>query len=169
MRGGRRGSYFFVIDAFLGAAILIVTLIVMLNIYLQRSSPEQSFTYARDYLDFLTTTEVRDYHSPTIDLLIAQGNISNPSATIAEQLLYFHNTSRDDLVYVIINESIRILPGHVAVNVSVIDTGAELLYNRSTEGSEDRKVHQSVRGIEFVFINRSTLYGPVVLEVDVWV
>jgi len=166
--GGRKGSYFFVIDAFVAAAILAITVIVVLNFFVGQRAPAQSFAYARDYLGFLSSTQVRDFHNEVVRQQIADGNITDPRNTIATQLLLYHNESKDDLAWQLLNATVTSLPADLAVNVSIDDGGAGfVLYNRTDNMLEYRRTHLAVRSIEYTIINQ-TIYGPYVLLVEVW-
>ncbi len=168
-RGGRRGSYFFVLDAFMASAILILTVALVYGLFLTPPSSQQSFAYASDYLLFLTTTQLRDYSSDVVKQMVASEEINDTQATIASQLLLFHNESRDDLAEKLLNDTATTLPAGLAIRVSVIDgTGGHELYGRGTAGAPWLPTHLASRSIEYATINDSAIYGPTVLLVEVW-
>lgn len=176
MRGGsRRGSYFFVLDAFIASAILVFTIVLVFSLFLSSRGTNQSFTYASDYLSFLSTTELRDYQSPVVDELVASGNITDTRKTIAQQLLTFYNESGGEPgselhdAWLLLNESADLLPQDVAFNVSLHGSSWNYtLYNRSVDGLYDGRTHLAVRSVEYAMINRASIFGPLILEVDVW-
>ena len=166
MRGGvRRGSYFFVIDAFIAGIILIFTLVMIFSLFVAQRPTEQSFTYAHDYMMFLSTTEVRDYHDATVDAL----TVADRKKTLAEQVLIFHNQSNDTAAAVILNATAQSLPDTVVINVNITTEGATMsLYNRSLASASQKRTHLVAKNIAYAIINESQLYGPVVLQVEVW-
>jgi len=168
MRGGlRRGSYFFVIDAFIAGAILFLTLVVIFNFFVGPRQTEQSFTYAHDYLAFLTSTQVRDYHDLTIDAL----SISDRRKSLAEQVLIFHNASNDTAAAVILAAAAQSLPPTVLINVSVQEQAGSqsaVLYSRGLSETGQKRTHLVAKSVEYAIINQSGLYGPVVMQTEVW-
>lgn len=166
MRGGsRRGSYFFVIDAFIAGAILVFTLVMIFNLFIAPRETEQSFTYAHDYLSFLTSTQVRDYHDLLVDNLV----VPDRRKTLAEQVLIFHNASNDSAAAVILGAAAQSLPSTVALNISLKDgVTMTMLYNRSIDQIPAKRSHLVAKSIGYAIINQSALYGPLTLQVEVW-
>lgn len=165
---GRRGSYFFVIDAFIGAAILIFTLLLLFSIYLNREGPEQSFTFASDYLRFVGTTEARDYDDAYVQQLIDDGDIVDARATLVDQMLRFHRLGEDAKAREIAKRTSEVVPVTLAINLSIQDdVGNHTVYNRSITVVEARPTHQVARSLEFAIVDGS-LYGPVTLQMEVW-
>lgn len=166
MRGGsRRGSYFFVIDAFIASAILVFTLVMIFNLFVTPRDTQQSFTYAHDYISFLSFTQFRDYHDPSVEAL----NVPDERATLAEQVLLFHNASNDSAAAVILAAAARSLPSTLALNVSLlVGANTTLLYNQSVNQIPSKRTHLVAKSISYALLNQSALYGPVTLQVEVW-
>lgn len=171
MRGGRRGSVFFVIDAFMGAAILIFALLIFYTLFIRVPPAEQAFTYANDHLSFIATTECRDFESPWVERLIENGTIENPTLTLAEQTLIFRQQGQLDDAFLLMNASTIILPPTLDVRIRTQDDplGDVVLYPSSPlPDMTDRPVRQSAKHIFFVLVDTTTYYGPVVLQTEVW-
>lgn len=170
MRGARHGSYFFVIDAFVASSIFIITIVMVLNLALSPRPSAQSFSYASDYLAFISTTQLRDFDAPAVQNLSASGNISDLRATIAQQVLIFHNQSRDDLVYRLLNGTTNIIPANVAVNFTLREANGTYvgLYEKGLINVQNKPTHLAVAQVTYALINDSAMYGPVVLKVEVW-
>lgn len=167
---GVRGSYFFVIDAFVASSIFIVTIVVVLNLSLSQHSSEQTFSYASDYMDFIATTELRDFNSLDVINLTAQGNITDVRATISEQVLIFHNTSRGILIPKLLNRTTDIIPANVEINFTLQEPNGTLvpLFQTDLTNVQRKTTHLAVAQVAYALINESNLYGPVVLKVEVW-
>lgn len=170
MRGGR-GSYFFVIDAFIAAALLVFTILLVFALYLYNQPSEQTFLYASDLTTFLTTTQVRDFRTAEVESLIAAGEVTNTRNTLASQVLLFHNQSKDDFATDIVNASVASIPSQLPVNVSLKNpaTGAVFpIYSRLIGGTEARETHLVTRSVEYVMVSDTEIYGPMILQIEVW-
>ncbi len=171
MRGGRRGSFFFVIDAFIGAAILIFALILFYSLFLNTSPAEQAFVYANDHLAFLTTTQCRDFQSPWIHRMIKNGTIANPELTLAEQALIFRHQGNFEDAFRLLNASTSILPPTLTVRIGTRDDplgDVQLYPDHPLAGTSDADVRQAANYIAFIMVDESNYYGPVILETEVW-
>ncbi len=165
---GRRGSYFFLIDAFIASSILLFTILLIYGLFTAEHPSTQSAAFANDLLQFLTATQLRDFRAPEVVAMIRDGNITDPRNTVATQLLLFVNQSKRDKAWLLLNTSHAGLPPSLAVNVSLRDgTESILLYNRSIERVSEAKTHLVTSGIAYALVNRS-IYGPHVLTVEVW-
>ena len=167
----RRGAYFFVIDAFLAASILAFTLILIFSLFLNQRESEQSFTYAHDYLSFLTSTQARDYRNPVVTGMIQEGHIRDPRLTLAALVLLFHNESKHENVTSILDSTVATLPLDLILNVTIHDssTGERTsLYSRGAPDPERHTQHLSAKALQHVIVGENRLYGPLILEVEVW-
>lgn len=173
MRGGKRGSYFFVLDAFIASAIFVLTIILVFSLFVAPARTEQSFATASDYLTFLSTTEIRDFHSVNMTKMRADGEITDSRLTIAQQLVLFHNaTPVGDpclLCQKLVNITAGSLPNNVAVNLSIHTSSEnESFYSYNVTDVSTLKTHIVTKSIEYALINDSILVGPVALVMEVW-
>ena len=99
MKMKKRGAYFFVIDVFVASAIVILALILIFNFFLRRPETEQPRLYADDYMDFLLTTEVREFQNTYKWNLTQNGTITNTHQSLFDQILEFHNNSEDKVAF----------------------------------------------------------------------
>lgn len=165
----RRGSYFFVLDAFVAVAILAFAITLIVSFFSSQRQTEQTFSYAQDYLSFLTSSHINDYQNPVISELLASGNISDPRVTIAEQILRFHNRSDDIDAWKILNATAGSIPENNGIKVMLHEASSgynTTLYNR-TSILITNSTHLVASGIVYTLIN-NTLFGPFTLRVEVW-
>ncbi len=169
----RQGAYFFVIDAFFAAAILILTLILVFHFFIGSAPKGQTFTYAHDFLTFLTQTEVRDFHDSVVHDMIIAGYIHNSRQTIAQEVIldYFLNTPEALAnASLLLNRSATSLPQTLQINVTIFDpaTGTlQTLYSQNPLFKEKR-LHLVARSIEYTLDGLDEIVGPYVLKVEVW-
>ena len=173
----KRGAYFFVIDAFLAASILSFTLVLLFTLFITEPETEQSFVYAHDYLNFLTTTELRDFRHSNITYLIDEGDITNTRLTMAEQVLVFYDEigdlpGRKDNITMILTAAAESLPVTLAINVSLREkpnqVSKTLLFEKPPNLDTVRLIHLTARSVEYAVKDQDTLIGPYILEVDIW-
>lgn len=175
----RRGSFFFVLDAFIAASILIFTLVLIFSFYAESRRTQQSVTYAQDYLAFLMTTQVNDYRVPSIMTMISSGAITNPRVTLAEQLLIFNandDDGDDEYAETLLELAAMSIPSTVDISVTLLPLnsgeGTERpppIYARSSSSdSSARQTHLSAKSLAYAVGQENELYGPFILEVETW-
>jgi len=171
LQRSRRGSYFFVIDAFIAASILVLTLTLIFNFFTSQRQTEQVFTYAQDYLDFLASTQVKDYRIPEITQLIVAGNITNTRVTLAEQVLIFNLSGQNQNAKTILEAVAKSVPENVDLMVTLVDrrTGMNAtLYSRpSSNAGVGKQNHLSARSLVYTVVN-NTFYGPYAFRAEAW-
>lgn len=164
----KRGAYFFVIDAFIAASILAATFLIIFTLFIQAPSNKQSFTYAHDYLSFLTTTEARDFHHQDIQTLISNGDIDG-KRTLAQNVLLLNDVGKKENVSAILGAVAENLPASLALNVTLQKPGMltkEHLYSRN--GTVQPTTHLVARTIIYAVKSQDEILGPELLEVEVW-
>ncbi|MBI3034155.1 VWA domain-containing protein [Candidatus Woesearchaeota archaeon] len=81
---GRKG-YYFSMDAFLAASLILLGLFLMSIIYVKEQSAA-SGSFSKDAIGMLSTIKVSDTSNPYISELISNGTIKNSNLTILEQI-----------------------------------------------------------------------------------
>ncbi len=168
---GKRGAYFFVIDAFIAAAILSFTLVLIFNLFIEQPSSEQSFTYAHDYINFLSTTEVRDFRHAVIDELISEGQITEVRHTLAEQVIIFFNQTEILNATNLLAAAAESLPATLDINVSLKKSGSAtqtVIFEQEGSSELIPQLHLAARSVEYALINQTDIIGPYVIQVEVW-
>jgi len=167
----RRGSSFFVIDAFLAAGILVMTLIIIFSFFVQQRESEQSVSYARDYLNFLVNTPVREYRNPVVLDMVSDGGIADTSVSLAEQAILFHIAGNSTAAEQLLSVAAESIPSTIDVNVTVTDYSggrSTTLFARNAVAPANRATHLSAKSLAHAVVNGTILYGPYVFEVNSW-
>ncbi len=171
VRRDRRAAYFFVIDAFIAAAILSVTLVLIFNLFVGQTDSGQTFTYAHDFITFLAETEVRDYRHPTIANMVVKGDIEDPRKTLAEQVILDFAADNIANASVILNASAESLPATLRINVSILDPETKVrtqLYSQAPRVAREERLHLTARTLEYSLTPENQIIGPYILQVEVW-
>lgn len=168
----KKRGYFFFIDAFIGGAILAITLIIILSSNVKEQSTGQSFAIAEDFMSFVINTQIRDIDNNYTSTLINDGNITNLKVTINNQIseFYYRNTTGCtfcmEMAYNFTREFIEgSIPSNYGVSYSVNNT---IIYQRDADKLNTSKLVLASKKLSFFMINDTKMFGPVVTEVRVW-
>ena len=162
----RRGVYFFVLDAFIGAAIVLVSLLVVIQTFTSSIETDRPLTILEDFLTYMQNTEVRDFQGANTLLMIQNGTITKPQNTLFNQVsefYYFNETgSAQTLLTEIANAG---LPSQISFRYiydqNIVYERLVFPYNRAGQVLYSKK-------LSMIQINRSVIYGPHLVEVVLW-
>ncbi|NJL43893.1 MAG: hypothetical protein HC945_01025 [Nitrosarchaeum sp.] len=166
-----KGSYFYVVDAFIAGMIIVLTLFYLTQGQVSTTGDEDLFA-AEKALSFIHGTDVRDYDSPTMRDLrnmsaypLGQGSLLNYLAQIhyastqgtpsAEDLL--QNLSRD-----IIDDVVRKDYG------ASLRMGTDVLHTRRPEAEATSLVHYASSRLAYYQVNDTHIHGPHTVLLEVW-
>ena len=189
-----KGTYFFVLDVFIAASILVLTIIVILSSRVNIPETSQNYFLAEDFLNFLTQTRIRDLTLYYRNTLIADGNITDVSLFIHQQIAqwYWNMTNAKDPDaanpenpadpcgiegekascrhgYVarefIEQMALGIIPDQFGFAYSVNET---VMYNRSNDTRPQAEILLVARKTTFFLDSEGFFFGPVNTTVEVW-
>lgn len=173
----KRGAYFFVIDAFIAVSIIIVVMVVLFSA--QSSSPDSKPTLSllQDFMVFMSSTEMRDLQGNYTLALIADGNITDMDNTILEQVIEFYYINRSTgknmsgIIFKFINEtSSGVIPDSRSFTIRVYnDSISSVIFNNSRYPAEGSDLMLGMSKLGFKRINQTAIYGPMIVEVRLWV
>jgi hypothetical protein len=173
----KRGAYFFVIDALIAASVIFISLIIIFTSHRMVPESSPSLRMIEDYMDFLTTTKVNQFQGGYVTSL----NITGSDNTLLEQLaeFYYYNTTGNDTSQIMWNFtreiSKGIIPDQRGLVVYIndrINNRSSLVYNRSVSPMEKSSLVLSSKRVIFKRITNETndfIFGPVILDIRVWV
>jgi len=169
----KRGAYFFVIDALIAASIIFVSLIIIFSTHSIVPESNTALRMVEDYADFLANTRVRQFEGTYTQSLVQNGNITNLDNTLLEQLteFYYYNASGiRDTTQIMWNFTEELSKGAVVRQNSVlVYLNKSLIYNRTMTDMGKSNLLLSTKRISFKRINDTYVYGPITLEVRIWV
>ena len=162
----KRGAYFFVLDAIIGGAILLVTLVTIMNSNFNAPNTKSTYTLAEDTLNFMHNTKVINYRSEYVNSLLDQGIINDPELTIFEQTATFYYNNNFSLARNFTKKILdSVLENQYGVSYSIDNT---TIYNRSLSNINISNFVLTSRKIVFVTENATTQFGPDIVEMRVW-
>jgi hypothetical protein len=164
-------GYYFIIDAFIGSTIIFFSLMIILSGNNRPTKVQYNYEMAEEYNTFILNTKIRDLSNPYVDILISQGKINNTGLTIMEQvdMLYYRN-NLTEARKMIQNLTDPLISGKYGFSYSIINGSTTAsIYNRSNINMDDAKMVIASRKITFIQINRTTMFGPALTEIKIWV
>ncbi|MGV8171400.1 MAG: hypothetical protein ACP5OA_01775 [Candidatus Woesearchaeota archaeon] len=171
MKAHNKKGYYFIIDAFIGSTIIFLSLMVILNEGNRPSAVQYNYEMAEEYSTFILSTKLQDLSNPYVDNLTAQGKINDTSLTIMEQVdLFYYNNNLTDARDMIKNLTDPLISEKYGFSYSIINGSTYTnIYNRSSVSLENAKMVIASRKITFLHINSSTMFGPAMTEIKIWV
>jgi hypothetical protein len=171
----KRGAYFFVIDALIAAMVIFISLIIIFTSHNMVPESSSSLRLVEDYANFLSSTKVREFQGEYVKSLISDGNITNLDNTLLEQLteFYYYNTTGRNTTLIMWNFTQEISKGVVPDQRSLrLYLNNTILYSRSVSSFESSSLVLSSKKLSFIRITNDTktfIYGPVMLDIMIWV
>lgn len=164
----KRGAYFFVIDALIGGAIFLISIIVILGSYMTTAETRQSYLIAEDVMMMLQTTKVLEFRNDYIISLISNGSITNYNQPLSQQIAEFYFTDQTTLATAMTGNILTsIIPEQYGIIFSIDE---HPIFNRTiARDINESRIVLSSRKIVFIATNQTQFYGPNITELKVWV
>ncbi len=167
MRWARKGSYFYVIDAFVAGIIILAGVAVLFQSYIDDPLTTSAFFTAEDFFSVLEDTEVRNMDSDLIKNWTRNGTINDSTRTLLEQLTFFNATDRDFVLGQFCQEVVEDLPPNVAGSI-LIDSNVLATTPNPLVEKNDSYVFFSSKRIVMIRNSPWEVYDPVLVEVQTW-
>jgi hypothetical protein len=167
-RGGalnRKGAYFYVIDAFVAALILIGGIVMIYSEFIAPPPTTQTLYTAEGILTTLENTPVQTYDDSLIRQWIQTGAVQNPQRSMLEQLALFETTG--DVSRAKNLSSIMATNVPQQINVEILVNG-NLRYPEVARDSSDADIYLSAKRIVLLRANATDIYAPTIIEVRAW-
>lgn len=178
-----RKGYFFILDAFIAATIIAVSLVAIMQSDVAIDQRTKDYGQVDEIAQFLLNTRLEDLDNQYVKTLIANGNITNPRNTVIEQIDLFYykakyvcstsscsminyNLSRDLLK----NISEPLISQKYGYNYVIIDTSVNhSVYSRSLETKNASDFIVVNRRISYVRYNQTRTFLPHIVEFSLWI
>ena len=168
----KRGAYFFVLDALIGGAIFIISLIVIISSFMNAPQTRQTLTQSDDIMNIMMSTKIIEFRNDYVEYLKDTNQIVNHDNTIFEQIVEFHYEGMENHTYNLTKSILNNLIGeqygisYGIVNMSNGNTF--VIYNRSMNDINNSRFVLTSRRITFYAPNETVLIGPDVTELRIW-
>lgn len=144
---GMKKGYFFTLDAILGMFILFAGLMLLSNMYSSSQPRAQISYYSEDIISLLAEIHVDELNNSYLEMLIANGNITDMENTILEQIGIFYVTNKTNLAKALAeNITYELVPERYSISFLV---GDDVIYSETRSGSSELVTYKSmITGIE---------------------
>lgn len=161
----RKGSYFFVIDAFIAGIIITGAIVVLYSQFLSGGSEQQAFYTAEDFLRVLESTRVSEIDNDRIRQWRENGTINDSSRTVLQQLAYFNVTGQQVEMGQLAQVMVGWTPDNVGTSLLVADGTAA---TKNEQQRDEADTFFTSKRIALVRQEPPDLFSPVVVEVQTW-
>ncbi|GIU69497.1 MAG: hypothetical protein KatS3mg002_0733 [Candidatus Woesearchaeota archaeon] len=174
-------GYFFILDAFIAATVIAVSLAVILNSDVTISQRSKDFQID-EVTSFLLSNKLEDIDNAYVKELISNRTITNPRNTLMEQIDLFYytakyvctsnpcseknyNLSRDLLK----NVTENLISQKYGYDYVIIDGSQKYtVYNRSSDTKSKSNFRVITKRISYVKYNTTHTFLPHIVEFSVW-
>jgi hypothetical protein len=161
----RKGSYFYVIDAFVASILIISALIIIFSQYFSQPASTQAYYTAEDLLATMEATPVRGYDNPTVRNWISNGTITDQQRSLLEQVAYFHVTGSTANGNTLAQIVAAAAPQQIGIEILV---NGQQYYSRESMPKDQAASVLSAKRIVLLRQGATELYPPVIVEVRTW-
>lgn len=122
---GKKGAYFFVLDAFIGSIIIISAIVVLYSGFTSREQAERQFYAAEDFMGVIEITQIRNYgyESGTIKTMITNKDITDTKLTLLQQLVTFYNDHNNANATAFAFELANRTPERTGISICITNDG----------------------------------------------
>ena len=171
MRRFDKRGYFFIIDAFIGATIIFLALMIILNSSTRPTNVQYNYEIAEEYATFILNTKIQDLNNIYVNKLINSSVINDTSLTIMEQVDLFYNNS--DITHahdMIKNLTEPLIPQKYGFSYNIVDgTNKINIYSRPSPSINNANIVIASRKITFLQLNSTSMFGPAMVEIKIWI
>lgn len=136
----KRGALFYIIDAFVAAGIIAITLTIIFSSQINVPETEQIKDSLNDYYIFLSKTKIYQAPGTIAEDIIMNERISDIETSILGAAIELVNTEQTTLAEQLISEITNIiLAGQYGINITLNDGSETILFTRNEERKEKAK------------------------------
>ncbi len=118
----KKGSYFFILDAFIGGTIVFLTIILLTNARIIEPIIHTTSYTSTDYIQIISETEVREFNNPYLTQLKNNGMITDSSISLLQAII---NLNEEGYAYnatqLVGNFTPGIIPVQVGLRLTIDD------------------------------------------------
>jgi hypothetical protein len=137
----KRGALFYIIDAFVAAGIIAITLTVVFSVFLNAPKNEYNTEALTNYYTFFEKTRINNAPGTTARELIRNGTVSNPRANLFATITGLVANGRINDATAIIAETTNVaLEPHYGASFTLINTSGQYeLYSKDAARKNQAK------------------------------
>jgi hypothetical protein len=166
----KKKGYYFVIDALIGATIIFLSLMIILNSGSRPTKVQYNYEMAEEYTSFIINTKMEDLNSELVLQMINDGRIKDTRHSIIEQVDEFdYKSMSSDATALVQNITEPLIPQKYGFSYTLIKgVTRTLIYSRASPDINNAKIVIASKKITFLQIDSSTMFGPALVEIKIW-
>ena len=153
----KKGSFFFILDVFIGAFIFLVTLLLIFNIKLSQPETESLSLKLNSFTKIVFTDQISSYNNEYKDDVLAKSKetLPDPFMTADELIYYLHtNGYEENATLFVKNLTNVLLPNYIGINYSI---GGEEIYSRFSQKLSFAKTSLTNKKITYKILDAETI------------
>ena len=166
-----RKGYYFIIDALIGSTIIFLSLMIIIGGNAKPPRVQYNYEMAEEYTTFIMTTKIQDLTNPYVNKMIGN-EINDTSLSIMEQIdLFYYNGQTHNASGMIHNLTESLIPEKYGFSYNILENSvSHNIYTRpSSPNITEAEIIISSRKITFLQIDSSTMFGPALTEIKIWI
>jgi hypothetical protein len=167
----RKKGYYFIIDAIIGSTIIFLSLMIIISDNSKPARIQYNYEMAEEFSTFVLNTKLEDVSNPYITQLITAREINNTKLTIMEQInLFYYQGKIGYAGNITHNLTESLVPEKYGFSYSIKnDTTTTKIYSRRDSELNTANVIIASKKVTFLQINSTTMFGPAMVEIKIWI
>jgi hypothetical protein len=162
----KKGVMFFTVDALMAGIIFALTVILLLSFMVNVPVAVDANYYLEEYVDYITHTRMSQYRVNSV--IYYDSAEKNPDLLVYQKILLMkeQNYPQTTIIGFIANFSNFVLPEHIGIEYEIDDA---VIYSRHPEKKATTDIYLNTVLLTFVVDENSTVYGPNVTRITLWI
>ena len=171
LRAFYRKGYFFIIDALIGSTIIFLSLMIILGSSTRPAKVQYNYEMAEEYTTFIMNTKIQDLNDKYISDLVKNNIINNTQLSVMEQVdTFYHDNDMTHAHDLVKNLTEPLVMSKYGFSYSIIDKGVKTnIYSRTVPDINQAKIVIASKKITFLQINSTSVFGPAMVEIKIWI
>ena len=162
----KKKAYFFLVDSLIALGVLAIGLILIFSYNSSAPRTEQTFTVSDDVIKTLNSYQIRDINSYYLTNLQNNGNITDSTKPLLEQVAEFYYLNKRALIIEFLdNVTNNLIPDNFNYMIIINNDN---VYNHTTMPIEAGRYVIPSRTITHGLLTPTEMYGPYIVEVLSW-
>ena len=160
-------AQYLTLDAFIGAMIVAVALVIIFAARTNRPYTAQSELISKGFAESLSAAKLSELNNPLVIILTRNGTITTTDNTVLQQATEFYVIGQKYYAGELLkNVTFNLIPPQYSFKILIND---EVMYQRGLTNENKSAVVVSSKKLIFGVVNKTALvYGPTIAEIRVW-
>ena len=169
----RLKSQIFIFDMILSFIIIIISLGIVLSYFVTTTENIDIYDYNYQILSGFTQTKINSLNNEEVRIMFINNQIRNIDNTVAQQVgEFYHNGDlilAQNLTRIFVSDYVN---SQMNFRITIYNnTNSYILFNITNQGKEDIEL-STVSSVKertiFGFINKTQIYGPDKIKIEIW-